>query len=174
MMPNNLPDNQYQEPEPSTPEIVINNILMGITCVFLIVICFLILAVVTSTIDNQEAIQFRTFEDTFVISNPTLGQEVYVSNPLLSSIIVQKYNSTNSSWAGVSSTNWSYDSSWGSITINASVLEHTITSLRVSADTTYAESPHLTVFTAISISLLVIAIGGIFGIIVWNKRKRQY
>jgi phage baseplate assembly protein gpV len=103
-----------------------------------------------------------------------LAQEVYTGNPLLSSIAIQKYNSSNTSWGWIDSANWSYDSSWGSVTINASVLEHTITQIRVNADTTYAESPHLTVFTAISISLLVMAMGGIFGIIVWNKRKRHY
>jgi len=170
------PQPQYQqpEPEPSTVEVVIGNILKGVVCVFLICICFFIVVVVVSTLSGQDAVPFETYSQDFSISNPTMSQVVYTSNPLLSGIVVQKYNSSNSTWAGVPDSDWSYDSSWGSITINGSILAWDITQLRVSANTDYSESPHLSVFTALAVSLLVLAMGGIFGIIVWNKRKRQY
>lgn len=177
MIPSRLPNEyeEYQEyqPQQSTVEVVIGNILKGVVCVFLIVIGFFLVVMCVNMIDTQEAVEFRTYTDTFAISNPTLAQEVYVSNPLLSNIVVTKYNSSNASWGGVDSADWSYDTSWASITINASVLEHTITSLRVSATTNYAESQHLNVFTALTVALIISAIGSIFGIIAWNKYREQ-
>ena len=166
-------EQEYQKyrPPATTPEIILNNILIGVICVFLIVVGFFAVTMITATLDRQEAVQFRTFEKQFDITNPLLAQVVYTSNPLLKTITLTKYNSSNKSYGGVPSTDWTYDDYDTSIEVNAGALEHTITALKVNANTNYSVVPTESVLTGWAIALIVMGIGGIFGILAYSGRR---
>lgn len=67
--------NEYQSPQPyqepqQGPIVIIDNIIKASVCVLLIAVCFVLVVMVTSTIDNQGAVQFSNYTDDFAISNP--------------------------------------------------------------------------------------------------------
>jgi len=158
---------QYREPPKSPTEVIIGNIIKGVIGIFLIVIFFFVMVLLVSTLNNQTGVDYTTYTDNFPITNPTLGATIYTSNPHLGSIVVTKYNATNASWGGVPSTDYSFDADTTALVVTAG-LEHTITTLRVNASTTYAEPPTLSFFSAIAIAMIILAIAGIFGIVGWK------
>lgn len=170
------PEGNYQEYEyerPKSPtEIIIGNIIKAVVCIFLIVLGFFLVIVVTATLNTQTAIDYATYTNDFAISNPTLSQTVYTANPHLSSIVVTKYNSSNLTWGGVPSTDWSFDSDTTALTITAGALAWDITQLRVNANTDYAEPPTESVFTTIAVALIILAIMGLFGIAYYRRNYR--
>lgn len=169
-----MPGNQQpqQDPQP-TPITIIDNIIKSAVCIFLIVISFFVIVLVVSMLNNQTAIPYTEYSNDFSVSNPTLGATVYTSNPLLSSLTVQKYNSSNTTWAGVDSADWTYNTDSTQLDINAGSLAWDITLVRVSANTDYAESPHLSVLTMWSISLIIMSIAGIFGLFAYSRYQKQ-
>lgn len=171
MMPGNY--QPQQEPPKSQVEVILENIIKSVVCIFIIVIAFFLVTLLVSMLNTQTAVQYCNYSDDFAISNPTLGTTIYTSNPLLSSITVHKYNSSNLTYGGVDSADWTYDADYTSIVVNAGSLEHFITGLRVNAQTEYSESPHLSVLTMWSISLIIMSIAGIFGLFAYNKYQKQ-
>lgn len=169
-------NDHYREYEPpkSTTEIIIGNILKAVVCIFLIVIGFFVIILVMSILNTQTAVEYITYTNDFTINNPTLSQTVYTSNPLLSSVGVQAYNSSNASYGHVPSTDWTYDSSTTSITINAGALSWDITALHVSANTDYAEPPAESVLTAWAFALIILAVASIGGIIAYSRYRDNY
>ena len=165
----------YQEPQqpPSPPEIIIGNILKAVICIFLIAISFFCVTVVTSTLDTQTAVEYSTYTNDFDISNPTLEQVVFSGNPHLDSLVVTKYNSSNASWGGVSSLDYTYNKDGTALTINANVLSWDINQIKISAETTYAEVPTEATLSMWSISLVIACIMALFGIIAYKKYEQQ-
>ena len=173
MMQNDYQPQPYQEPRESPTEVILNNIINAVVIIFILVISFFVITLFVSMLDNQTAVEFRTYSDDFGITNPTLENVIYTSNTLLDSIVVQKYNSSNASFGGVDSADWSFNSDTSALTVNAGSLAWDITSLRITADTTYSESPHLSVLSAWALALLILAIASIFGVISYSHYKKQ-
>lgn len=170
--------NEYQSPQPyqepqQGPIVIIDNIIKASVCVLLIAVCFVLVIMVTSTIDNQGAVQFSNYTDDFAISNPLMNQVVYTSNPHLDNIVVTKHNSSNGTFGGVPTGDWSFDDDTTALEITTG-LEHTIDFVRIDATTTYSTPPTLSVFTTIAIALIIMSLASIFGIVGYSQyRKRQ-
>lgn len=162
----------YQEPPP-TPFLIIENVIKAGVAIFLIVLCFFIVILIISVINNQTAVEYLTYSNDFDVTNPLFEQVLYTSNPHLGSIVVTKYNSSNSTFGGVDSADWSFDADTTKLVVNAGVLPWDITGLRVSADTTYSEPPTVSVFSAIAISLIILSIASIFGLISYSQYKKR-
>ena len=163
---------QY-EPQKSPTEVIIGNIIKAVVCIFLIVLGFFICLMVISILDNQTGVDFVTYQDDFSVTKPLMVQIVYTSNPHLEKIIVTKYNATNATFGGVPSTDWTFDSTTTALVVTTG-LEHTITSLRISAETTYSVPPVLSVMSAWALALIILAIAGIFGLVGWRHYNRNY
>lgn len=170
MISSQQPYNQYEyEQPPSSIEIILNNIIKAVICIFLIVVGFFLIVLLVSTLNTQTGIEFTTYTREFDILNPTFSQAIFTSNPHLSSIVLTAYNSSNTSYGGVPSTDWVYDSQKTSITINAGALAWDITALNVHAETDYSEPPTESALTAWAVAIVVCAICGVFGIIAYSK-----
>ena len=168
-----MPGN-YQEPQPqkSPIEVILNNIINGAVCIFLIAISFFIIVMVVSLLNNQTAVQYSNYTNDFAISNPLMNNVIYTSNPLLDNIVVSKYNATNGTFGGIPDTDWLFNGDTSAIEIIGG-MEHTITSVRVDAKTTYAPSPHLSVLTMWSIALIIMSIASLFGIFAYSQYKKR-
>ena len=174
--PEEYQEQPYQEYErrKSYPEVVIENILKAVVGIFLIAIGFFIVVLVVATINAQTGVEYITYTNDFVITNPAAGAVVYTANPHLSSIVVTKYNATNATYGGVPSTDWTYDDTYGSITIGAGILAWDISQLHVEANTDYSEPPTVSLFTTIAIAIIIMLIMGIFGIVGYRYLNRNY
>lgn len=160
--------NPYQ-PRPQYPETMISNILISVVCVFMIVVAFFILAVLNVQIDTTTG--YRDFEQDFGISVPIQTHLLYTQNPHLSSISVQAYNSSNTTWSYLPSSEISYDSSKGLVTVNASAMKPYDTTLKIESNTDYALNPYSTVLTVIAISLIIGSIAMLFGVVARRIRR---
>ena len=164
-----------QEPQP-TPIAIIDNVIKAGVSLFIIALGFFLVIMVVSMLDNQGAVQFANYTDDFAISSPLMNQVVYTSNPHLDNIVVTKHNSSNGTFGGVPAGDWSFDDDTTALEITTG-LEHTIDFVRIDATTTYSTPPTLSVFTTISIALIILSLAGIFGIFSYSqykKRQNQY
>ena len=158
---------QY-EPQKSPTEVIISNIIRAVVCIFLLVLGFFIVIMIVAMLNTQTAVQFVNYTDDFAISNPLMNNVIYTSNPHLSSIVVSKYNSSNATFGGVPDIDWSFDADTTALEITGG-LEWTITSVRVDADTTYSETPALSVLSAWALALIILSIASIFGIVAYSR-----
>ena len=163
---------QYQEPPKSPTEVILGNIIRGVICIFLIAISFFIIVLIVSTLNTGTGIQYTNYTGDFAISDPLTPQTIYTSNPLLSHMTVKRYNSSNLTYGNLDTAFWTFNSDTSAIDIVGG-MNHFDTSLRVDALTDYAESPHLSVRTAWSLSLIIHAIAGIFGLVGWRHYNNQ-
>jgi len=166
---------EYEQPyeQPKSPtEVIIGNIIKASVSIFLIALGFFICILVISVLNTQTGVDYTTYQDDFSIANPLMVQIVYTSNPHLENIVVTKYNATNATFGGVPSSDWTFDSTTTELVVTTG-LEHTITSLSITADTTYSEPPVLSVFSAIALALIILSIAGIFGLVGWRHYNNQ-
>jgi len=163
---------QYQEPPKSPTEVIIGNIIRAVICIFIICVAFFVLVLLVSVLDTGTGIQYTNYTGDFPINDPLVTNVVYTSNPLLSHMTVKHYNSSNLTFGNVDATFWTFDTSTSAVTISGG-LNHFDSSVRIDALTDYAESPHLSVLTAWSLSLIILAIAGIFGLVGWRHYDNQ-
>jgi len=162
---------QYEPPKSPT-EVILGNIIRGAICIFFIAIGFFIIVLIVSVLNTGTGIQYTNYTGDFAISDPLISQTIYTSNPLLSHITVKRYNSSNLTYGNLDTAFWTFSTDTSAIDITGG-MNHFDTTLRVDALTDYAESPHLSVLTAWSLALIIIAIAGIFGLVGWRHYDNQ-
>lgn len=170
---------QY-EPRKSPTEVIIGNIIKAVVCIFIIVLGFFLVIMVVAVTQNQTAIEFTTYNETFATtivdmrgSFPYGGPVVYTSNPLLSSFTIDQYRpGFGHIWTTSSSADYVYTSSNTTLLIKSPTW-FTGDSYAVSANTDYSEVPALSVMSAWALALVILAIAGIFGLVGWRHYNRN-
>ena len=127
---------------------------------------------VVSMLNTQTAVPFVNYTNDFAINDPLVTNVVYTSNPLLSSMTVKKYNSSNATFGNVDTAFWTYSTTTTAVTITGD-MNHFDNSVRIDALTDYAETPVLSVMTVAALSLIILAIAGIFGLVGWRHYNRN-
>jgi len=158
--------NGYYQPRRKTvPEILIENILISIICVFIIVLGFLMVAMSMSTVDN--ASHYKTYSASFPASGG-FPELIYTQKPMLTSITLQYYDGA---WHTVPAAGYSFDHTYGTITVPGPFVG--ATTWQVDGTLDYATPPYETFFSVCGIGLIIGAITSIFGIIGFSYYKNS-
>lgn len=177
-----MPYNSQQEYQPeyerrkSYPEIVINNILLSVVCIFLIVLGFFSTILIITSINNQTSVDYTTFDKSFETDASNylgvgIGVKIYITNPLLSTFNIEQYRTGALIWSTTNPADYIYTTTDASITINSPTwLAGDV--YRVQANTDYQEPPAESVLTAIAVGLIIMALMAFFGIVGYKYINR--